>query len=1395
MRSLLVLFALCAALTPGVSRADIYVTVELGSHTDVELSPSPSGRWYGDYANGAACWVWAPDGTEFYPYDTDTPLLTGGCHTAGLTRFQRTFAPRDSGDLGRWTVTCMAYHFPETQCGDAANACGYACTGWPDTGIEESETWRIDVVPHIPDLTITDHVGTPLGGSIDVSLGDRIVLNVEPYDPDFTYRWNLTRPDAGGVFYDVALGTHFEHPAEAVGTWRIFANAEGFGRTSSAWIDVNVRNRPPRWSLAGPAEIHIGEDLIVETTVLTDDDGGALTFQWEPVQVPTAALSQRDSAILDQSRVTIPTDASSAGTWSFVLQVCDDERECRLSERRDIHVDGPPVADIDGPTVVTPFDFPLVLDGTGSVDTDADCSVDASCLHWVAPGESLSGVHPLLRYSWYADGLPASTVFHVPDTGSELVLEYRDIPPGSYAFRLAVDDFEGNLDEAWHYLEVRDLDAPPVANLSAPRRYLTDVDGYLSETIVVDGSLSYDPDNIFGPSPTPDAGIVSYAWTATPPSPDCPRPTFGNTQSITPFAALDLIPPSCLGTWTVQLTVTDTDGATGTEHTRFLIGNCSGDVCIDYPTGDNRAEIGIGGDVDVQVFYHIDPLVYDALPYGFYTQLDILPAGGTSPVFTLTDTSAYVTGPGSILTFYWDGYANVGTHAGTRAPTGQYDVRISIFDVSSSPTPYGAREPLAIAYESPELRPSATSDRYVSRSALSERSDRFDFTMELVDTLGVDTWRWTVRNGLGAVATRRVVSSPSAVLNDSWDGRSGSVLQPPGEYVLEVEAYRDTYLLATVAVPLIVYDLRLEPVGGGERVRLLVNADDDDGDGLIDLVDGAITGEDDLKGLAVSMEPMVGGTATLIPSSLLALHDDATKTSACSAPCEFTVSDMPLDGLVYVEGGAPGAGEVALEFVTHEGISLPPVTLPVDVVHLEVLDQFKLATSSLRVGLWDRGYDGDGALLNEADPTRNFVDRDLHRFYVRLTDPASDADPTVRDVVTAQVGTLLELPYSGSPDFTDPPSEILLIETGVDSGVFESEAQLLTSNDDPALIASSDDAYPVTTGDGVLTADEWSQDRTHRVGRDGAGYLEGGVQVVVSDVVTGAMPVRAEVPVCRRDPDERQRVWARAVILQEPFDDTGYVDSTGTPWNTFGAFDFEDLNGNTQHDPGEPSEPYMDLSHDPSGRWVRGDDPMPPRDGRGPVATREHLDNEIRKANLAWAPACVEVELLSVVESDSPPGTMEYGIFKMGGPEDDSESILRNYYSERIDILFLVVTGPNLALYTDTVGGVDLYASLGGFAAVPISGLTYGQSVVFLASGQPIWRRTLAHELGHALTNGLDVVAPDWVFFPNFVGPENDDVVERYRRFSDATRNTALLRRDSGAYYFDHPGNTLLHPY
>src|SRR5262249_481772 len=115
---------------------------------------------------------------------------------------------------------------------------------------------------------------------------------------------------------------------------------------------------------------------------------------------------------------------------------------------------------------------------------------------------------------------------------------------------------------------------------------------------------------------------------------------------------------------------------------------------------------------------------------------------------------------------------------------------------------------------------------------------------------------------------------------------------------------------------------------------------------------------------------------------------------------------------------------------------------------------------------------------------------------------------------------------------------------------------------------------------------------------------------------------RFELPVCNRWPDERRVVRVRAHTFLEPFID----DETGTDYpHIKNHFDYADLNNNSRHDPGEPSEQYLDLSQGARQDYIRGESGK--AEGRGPVASCEKIAEELWRANVSYSALCIRVEL------------------------------------------------------------------------------------------------------------------------------------------------------------------------
>lgn len=117
----------------------------------------------------------------------------------------------------------------------------------------------------------------------------------------------------------------------------------------------------------------------------------------------------------------------------------------------------------------------------------------------------------------------------------------------TYDVTLTVTDAEGLSDTVTRTVIVEPTNQPPVAD-AGPDQTITDTDNDGVESVTLDGSGSYDPD--------PDGSIVSYIWTKN------------GTQIATGVNPIVTLP---IGMHTITLTVTDDDGAKGTDSVRITI--------------------------------------------------------------------------------------------------------------------------------------------------------------------------------------------------------------------------------------------------------------------------------------------------------------------------------------------------------------------------------------------------------------------------------------------------------------------------------------------------------------------------------------------------------------------------------------------------------------------------------------------------------------------------------------------------------------------------------------------------------------------------------------------------------------------------------------------------------
>ena len=848
-------------------------------------------------------------------------------------------------------------------------------------------------VPNVcPDISIS--------GPRDIYVLDSIDLHVTPTtDEDggnLDIVWDIVETPLNSSFtpqsnfYTGSSLPSITTTENDIGTWRFKATAtddEDPPCTVDRPVTVVVNNLEPEIDLVGNRHISIGDTIRVETTILEDRDGGDLIFQWDIIQVP------RSSAIVPQENfsggsggagfyVEIPTGYDDAGTWIIRLVATDNEGDW-VDDEYTVLVDGPAEADISGPDTIGSLSFPLVLDGSGSLDPDSPCPGEADRCHDTLDGRPVAGISPGINWyysGWslidvslsdtstgYSDYYPlggVDEVFGIPAHQETLNLDFDDMEPGVWTFQLDVIDAEGNEDSVDHTVTIIDAAGPPVAVTNGPARYIIDASGLLSQDIPLSGYWSFDLDNLLVGDPFgPGLGISDYQWTVvnapagcTPPS----LPSGPGQDTITLYDSGDVVDSSCQGIWNIQLTVTDDDSPARTDDavTTVIIGNCPEPICIDCPTQVFPEFVEFVEGTDIFIYYHLDSLLYDEPIFatGLLTMLEIFHESDlVNPVYTSYDPSVLASDKGGFLQYRWNGYSS--SHQ--RPQPGKYTIKITLLDSSFSVTPFADTEPEAIriAVAEPSILP--TSDRFIDFDALDSVSgDTVNFDYSVTGTAVPDQVCWRVRDDSGALKFERTEAFSGSIV---WDGQVGGSTLIAGVYTVEVELLRGGYLLGTSdEFFFVVYRISMEPATGilpiippalvpDQLVRL--NIDDDNSNGVVDNTEnGPLAGENDLEEMTLVFEPVpIGGVPPELASSVkltafsgggnIKVWDTQAKNNEIALDAIYNlISDIP-PAHVFVEGIATGDTELrwVLEDLTtgtvvaHKSVTIHVINVDLDV--------------------------------------------------------------------------------------------------------------------------------------------------------------------------------------------------------------------------------------------------------------------------------------------------------------------------------------------------------------------------------------------------------------------------------------------------------------------------------
>jgi len=474
--------------------------------------------------------------------------------------------------------------------GDGTNAAGVTV----DHSYADNGTYTVT-------LTVTDD-----DGATDTATSTKTVLNRPPvasftesatsvptgtvihfdasasYDPDgsiVSYSWNFGDGYTG-------TGVTIDHSYADNGTYTVTLTVkDNDGATASTSATKIIQNRPPvaLFTESGTT-VYTGEVIHFDASTSYDPDGSVVSYAWNFGDGNTG------------TGVTIDHSYADNGTYTVTLTVTDNDGATGLVTHTKTVLNRPPVAsftesaetvytgtvihfdasasyDPDGSIVSCSWNFGDGYTGTGvTIDHSYADNGTYTVTLTVKDNDGATGIAthtktiinrpPVASFTESATSVPTGTVIHFdasassdPDgsivsyawnfgdgnTGTGVTVDHSYADNGTYTVTLTVTDNDGATGIATHTKTV--LNRPPVANFTESATTV-----YTGEVIHFDASTSSDP----------DGSIVSYSW------------NFGDGYTGTGMTIDHAYADN--GTYTVTLTVTDNDGATGlTSHIKTVL--------------------------------------------------------------------------------------------------------------------------------------------------------------------------------------------------------------------------------------------------------------------------------------------------------------------------------------------------------------------------------------------------------------------------------------------------------------------------------------------------------------------------------------------------------------------------------------------------------------------------------------------------------------------------------------------------------------------------------------------------------------------------------------------------------------------------------------------------------
>jgi gliding motility-associated-like protein len=330
---------------------------------------------------------------------------------------------------------------------------------------------------------------------------------------------------------------------------------DNLGATATDQVTVTVNpaavNQPPTANAGIDKTVNLPTNSTNLAGTGSDPDGTVTSYLWEKTSGPTVTLTNANTATASLANLV-------AGIYTFRLTVTDNL--------------GATGTDLVTVTVVAANQSPVANAGS-----DINVTLPLNTTTIIGSGTDPDG--SITTYAWTQVSGPTTATLANAGTST---LTASDLAEGVYSFRLTVTDDKGStgFDDVSVTVNAAPPNVAPTANAGADKTV----------------NLPTNSTNLVGSGTDTDGTITAYLWEKV----SGPGVTIANATSST-VSISNLLE----GVYVFQLTVTDNQGATGTDQTTVIVAatnqsptaNAGANITITLPTNSTTIN-GSGTDPD-----------------------------------------------------------------------------------------------------------------------------------------------------------------------------------------------------------------------------------------------------------------------------------------------------------------------------------------------------------------------------------------------------------------------------------------------------------------------------------------------------------------------------------------------------------------------------------------------------------------------------------------------------------------------------------------------------------------------------------------------------------------------------------------------------------------------------